>query len=163
MTSTFCNSDTPAAVEPCGRGGPGGSAPRGPASPAPRLPSGPCRSQAARAATPGRPGATAAGGAAAGGADGPAVETRAYFRCDRLDATLSVQQCRANRERLTPHEALALPFDLPPWWVQPLPCWSCTLAPLVEAARVPFFSAEQVLAGHARNTRSNSHSRPRLH
>jgi len=158
MTSTFSNSDTPAAVEPCGRGGPGGSAPRGPASPAPRLPSGPCRSQAARAATPGRPGATAAGGAA-----GPAVETRAYFRCDRLDATLSVQQCRANRERLTPHEALALPFDLPPWWVQPLPCWSCTLAPLVEAARVPFFSAEQVLAGHARNTRSNSHSRPRLH
>jgi hypothetical protein len=91
------------------------------------------------------------------------VETRAYFRCDRLDATLSVQQCRANRERLTPHEALALPFDLPPWWVQPLPCWSCTLAPLVEAARVPFFSAEQVLAGHARDTGSSSHSRPRLH
>ena len=79
-----------------------------------------------------------------------AAETRAYFRCFPLDATISVQQCRANRERLSPHEALALPFDLPPWWVQPLPCWSCTLAVQVEAGRVPFYSAEEVLSGAAR-------------
>ena len=79
-----------------------------------------------------------------------AAETRAYFRCFPLEATISVQQCRANRERLSPHEALALPFDLPPWWVQPLPCWSCTLAVQVEASRVPFYSAEEVLSGVAR-------------
>jgi hypothetical protein len=79
-----------------------------------------------------------------------AAESRAYFRCEPLAATISVQQCRANRARLSPHEALALPFDLPSWWVQPLPCWSCSLAPRVEAGRVPFFSAEEVLAGRAR-------------
>jgi hypothetical protein len=78
-----------------------------------------------------------------------APETRAYFRCHPLHATISVQQCRANRARLSPHEALALPFDLPSWWVQPLPCWSCTLAPQIEAGRVSFYSAEQVLAGMA--------------
>lgn len=78
-----------------------------------------------------------------------AAETRAYFRCHPLGATLSVQQCRANRARLSPHEALALPDDLPAWWVQPLACCSCTLAPQMEAGRVPFYSAEQVLAGQA--------------
>ncbi len=98
--------------------------------------------------------------AARGGVPGPlsrpaqplplAAETRAYFRCAPLEATLSVQQCRANRARLSPHEALALPFDLPPWWVQPLPCWSCTLAVQVEASQVRFFSSEEVLSGAAR-------------
>jgi len=81
-----------------------------------------------------------------------AAETRAYFRCHPLYATISVQQCRANRARLSPHEALALPYDLPSWWVQPLPCWSCALAPKVEAGRVRFFSAEEVLSGAARTT-----------
>jgi hypothetical protein len=87
----------------------------------------------------------------------PAAESRAYFRCHPLHATLSVQQCRANRARLSPHEALALPFDMPAWWVQPLPCWSCTLAPRVEAGHVPFYTAEQVLAGVARRE-SAAHS-----
>jgi hypothetical protein len=80
-----------------------------------------------------------------------AAETRAYFRCHPLHATLSVQQCRANRARLSPQQALELPFDLPPWWVQPLACCSCSLAPQMEAGRVPFYSAEEVLAGAARS------------
>ena len=79
-----------------------------------------------------------------------AVETRAFFRCAHLAATLSVEQCRSNRGRMTPQQLLALPYDVPEWWVQPLPCWSCTLAPVVEAGSVSFYSAEEVLAGAAR-------------
>ena len=77
----------------------------------------------------------------------PAPETRAYFRCDRLAATLSVEQCRTNRGRMTPQEMMALPYEVPTWWVQPLPCWSCALARVVEAGSLAFYSAEQVFAG----------------
>jgi len=79
-----------------------------------------------------------------------ARESRAYFRCHPLVATISVQQCRANRARLSPAEALSLPWELPSWWVQPSACWSCALAPQVEAGQVPFFTVEEVLAGCAR-------------
>jgi hypothetical protein len=79
-----------------------------------------------------------------------AARARAYFRCHPLEATISVEQCRSNRTRLTVDEAAQLPFDLPPWWLQPAPCRACPLAPRVDAARVPFFSADDVLAGKAR-------------
>lgn len=79
----------------------------------------------------------------------PPPGSRTYFRCHPLHATISVEQCRANRMRLPLEEAAAIPFDLPPWWVQPLPCTSCTLALHVEAGRVPLYTAEEVYAGHA--------------
>ena len=75
---------------------------------------------------------------------------RCYFRCPPHSATLSIHQCRANRRRIPPPDALEMPCDLPSWLVQPLACWSCTLAPRVEAGRVPFYTALEVYSGHAR-------------
>jgi hypothetical protein len=85
-----------------------------------------------------------------------AARARAYFRCHPLEATISVEQCRANRARLTVDEAAQLPFELPPWWLQPTQCRACPLAPHVDAARVPFFSADEVLAGKARQSRATA-------
>lgn len=74
---------------------------------------------------------------------------RCYFRCPPHSATISVGLCRANRRRIPPPLALDLPFDLPPWHVQPMACWSCALAPDVEAGRVHFYTAGEVQAGEA--------------
>ena len=82
----------------------------------------------------------------------PGVETgaRRYFRCERLSATLSLQQCRMNRVKLSYHDALVRGVDPLPPDIQPFACWSCTLAPGVETGARPFFTVEEVLAGLAR-------------
>jgi len=68
-----------------------------------------------------------------------------YFRCPPLRATLSLAQCRRNRAR-PPLLALLLEEE-PPEDMQPAACWSCALAPHVEAGAVPFHSAARVWAG----------------
>lgn len=71
-----------------------------------------------------------------------------YFRCERLAATLSIGQCRRNRERCAAIDALFL--GLPPWPdADPLVCRECPQAPLVDAGQGRFFRAEEVAAGQA--------------
>jgi len=81
-------------------------------------------------------------------ADGP----RRYFRCSRLSATLSLFQCRMNRVKLSYHDALAQGMDPLPLNIQPLACWSCAQAQAVESGSLPFYTAEEVLAGWARDS-----------
>jgi hypothetical protein len=72
-----------------------------------------------------------------------------YFRCLRMAATITPRQCRANRERCALLEPL---FDLfAPGAGEPgPPCQDCPQATQVDAGQVRFFSAPEVLAGHAR-------------
>ncbi|MDH5753257.1 MAG: hypothetical protein OEZ59_12675 [Deltaproteobacteria bacterium] len=72
---------------------------------------------------------------------------RRYFRCCRLEATLSLHQCRLNRVKLSYHDALLRGIDPLPPDIQPFSCWSCSLAPEVEAGALPFYTVEEVLQG----------------
>lgn len=92
-------------------------------------------------------------------APGP-VPGRPYFRCFPISATLSAGQCRANRTRVSARLAQQLPYELPSWQVRPPACESCVLATAMEAGRVPFFTAAEVLAGLARASRPESVSLP---
>lgn len=76
-------------------------------------------------------------------------ESRPYFRCHPLAATLSLAQCRLNRGKMAYAEAFEQ-FDVMPENLQPSQCAGCTLAPLVEGGLVPLYSQAEVLAGAAR-------------
>ena len=85
---------------------------------------------------------------------------RPYFRCFPLSATLSAGQCRANRARVPADIALGLPFELPSWQILPPSCGCCDLAAAMEAGRVPFFTAGEVLSGLVRRSDPASVSLP---
>ena len=106
----------------------------------------------------------------------PEEGSQCYFRCPKLEATLSLRQCRINRYKHPLHNMLmadldpmlleadeegggarepgiAAGFDLylsQPWDAQPYSCWSCDLALAVESGAVPFYPANEVLSGRAR-------------
>ena len=73
-----------------------------------------------------------------------------YFRCTRLEATIRTAQCRENRLR---RAAAVAPSSVPEWEIRPAACHDCDLAERVDAGSVDLFTAEQVLAGEARNGR----------
>lgn len=90
------------------------------------------------------------------------VPGRPYFRCHPLVATLSVQQCRANRAKVSTRDALTLAFELPSWQLRPGACERCVLAGAVEAGDVIFYTAEEVLSGLALASDSRAVALPRF-
>ena len=72
-----------------------------------------------------------------------------YFRCYRLAATITPQQCRVNRDvclQQTPRiDPIQIAFVGAPTY-----CCDCPQALLVDASAVPLFTLPQVVAGLAR-------------
>jgi hypothetical protein len=71
-----------------------------------------------------------------------------YFRCYRLTATITPEQCRINRQRC---DALVPVIDLQALALEEIraPCFHCPQAPQVDAGRVRLFTVPQVVTGHA--------------
>jgi hypothetical protein len=72
-----------------------------------------------------------------------------YFRCLRMAATITPQQCRANRDRCQLLEPLFVLVAPGVDEARP-PCRDCPQAGQVDAGQARFFSAPEVLAGQAR-------------
>lgn len=89
-------------------------------------------------------------------------EERSYFRCWRLAATLSLSQCRLNREKPSFIETL-LAGDVPDN-VQPISCAACPLAKRVEQGLVRLYTAAEVLRGAVlRDPRESKRTPPQPH